>query len=32
MTGSTYTAINRRITEGHARLRRLAADADNDTP
>jgi DNA-directed RNA polymerase specialized sigma24 family protein len=27
LTGSTYTAVTRRITEGRARLRRLAASA-----
>jgi DNA-directed RNA polymerase specialized sigma24 family protein len=31
MTRSTYTAVNRRITEARARLRRLTADTENDT-
>jgi RNA polymerase sigma factor (sigma-70 family) len=29
-TGSTYTAVNRRLTEGRARLRRLARDRDKE--
>ena len=29
-TGSTYTAVNRRLTEGRARLRRLARDRDQE--
>lgn len=31
-TGATYTAVNRRITEGRARLRRLARDREGQTP
>jgi DNA-directed RNA polymerase specialized sigma24 family protein len=29
-TGASYTAVNRRLTEGRARLRRLARDRGED--
>jgi DNA-directed RNA polymerase specialized sigma24 family protein len=32
VTDASYTAVNRRLTEGRARLRRIACERDNQSP